>query len=84
MKVTLFDSRKTRCTSCATSSPRRAIREQRQSASDCILRAYRSGKTIVMTALFEAILDEPDDQLEWPLNWQPQPDAVILWVFRHA
>ncbi len=39
-----------------------------------------SGKTIVMTALFEAILDEPDDQLAWPLDWQPQPDAVILWV----
>ncbi len=39
-----------------------------------------SGKTLVMTALFEAILDEPDDQLEWPLDWQPQPDAVILWV----
>lgn len=39
-----------------------------------------SGKTIVMTALFEAILDEPDDQLEWPLDWQPQSDAVILWV----
>ncbi len=39
-----------------------------------------SGKTIVMTALFEAILVEPDDQLEWPLTWQPQPDAVILWV----
>lgn len=39
-----------------------------------------SGKTIVMTALFEAILDEPDDQLEWPLDWQPQTDAVILWV----
>jgi type III restriction enzyme len=39
-----------------------------------------SGKTIVMTALFEAILDQPDDQLEWPLDWQSQPDAVILWV----
>ena len=39
-----------------------------------------SGKTIVMTALFEAILDEPDDQLAWPLDWQPQTDAVILWV----
>ena len=39
-----------------------------------------SGKTIVMTALFEAILDQPDDQLAWPLDWQPQPDAVILWV----
>jgi type III restriction enzyme len=33
-----------------------------------------------MTALFEAILDEPDDQLAWPLDWKPQPDAVILWV----
>ncbi len=39
-----------------------------------------SGKTIVLTALFEAILDEPDDQLAWPLDWQPQRDAVILWV----
>jgi len=39
-----------------------------------------SGKTIVMTALFEAILDEPDDQLEWPLDWLPQKDAVILWI----
>lgn len=39
-----------------------------------------SGKTIMMTALFEAILDQPDDQLAWPLDWQPQPDAVILWV----
>ncbi|WP_426197189.1 DEAD/DEAH box helicase [Massilia sp. DWR3-1-1] len=39
-----------------------------------------SGKTIVMTALFEAILDLPDDQLAWPLDWQQQSDAVILWV----
>lgn len=39
-----------------------------------------SGKTIIMTALFEAILDQPDDQLDWPLDWEPQPDAVILWV----
>lgn len=39
-----------------------------------------SGKTIMMTALFEAILDQPDDQLEWPLDWVPQEDAVILWV----
>jgi type III restriction enzyme len=42
--------------------------------------ATGSGKTIMMTALFEAILDEPDDQLAWPLDWAPQPDAVILWV----
>jgi type III restriction enzyme len=39
-----------------------------------------SGKTIIMTALFEAILDQPDDELAWPLDWAPQPDAVILWV----
>jgi type III restriction enzyme len=39
-----------------------------------------SGKTIIMTALFEAILDQPDDELAWPLNWEPQSDAVILWV----
>jgi len=39
-----------------------------------------SGKTIIMTALFEAILDQPDDELGWPLDWVPQPDAVILWV----
>jgi type III restriction enzyme len=39
-----------------------------------------SGKTIVMTALFEAILDQPDDQLAWPLDWEAQSDAVILWV----
>lgn len=39
-----------------------------------------SGKTIIMTALFEAILDQPDDELSWPLDWAPQPDAVILWV----
>ncbi|HPO20528.1 MAG TPA: DEAD/DEAH box helicase family protein, partial [Rubrivivax sp.] len=39
-----------------------------------------SGKTLMMAALFEAILDEPDDQLGWPDSWQPQPDAAILWV----
>ncbi len=39
-----------------------------------------SGKTIIMTALFEAILDQPDDELAWPLDWAPQQDAVILWV----
>lgn len=39
-----------------------------------------SGKTTMMTALFEAILDQPDDELAWPLDWAPQPDAVILWV----
>jgi type III restriction enzyme len=39
-----------------------------------------SGKTVIMTALFEAILAQPGDQLEWPADWQPQRDAAILWV----
>ena len=39
-----------------------------------------SGKTTMMTALFEAILDQPDDELAWPLVWAPQRDAVVLWV----
>ena len=39
-----------------------------------------SGKTVIMTALFEALLVGPDDQLEWPSDWRPQPDATILWV----
>lgn len=39
-----------------------------------------SGKTVIMTALFEAILDQPDDQLDWPVDWEIQQDAVILWV----
>ncbi|HOW77038.1 MAG TPA: DEAD/DEAH box helicase family protein, partial [Candidatus Competibacteraceae bacterium] len=39
-----------------------------------------SGKTVIMTALFEALLDQPDEQLAWPLDWLPQPNAVILWV----
>ncbi|HXH53187.1 MAG TPA: DEAD/DEAH box helicase family protein [Sphingomicrobium sp.] len=39
-----------------------------------------SGKTVIMTALFEAILDAPDDQLDWPVDWHPLYDAAILWV----
>lgn len=39
-----------------------------------------SGKTIIMTALFEALLLEPDEQLAWPADWVPQHDATILWV----
>lgn len=39
-----------------------------------------SGKTIIMTALFEAILADPDEEMDWPLDWKPQPDAVILWI----
>ena len=35
-----------------------------------------SGKTIIMTALFEAILAEPDEELAWPLDWKPQPGRV--------
>lgn len=81
MKVSLFDFQKdalhqlrdkiVAARKCASSNSPQAIAFSAPTGS---------GKTIVMTALFEAILDEPDDQLEWPLDWQPQPDAVILWV----
>jgi type III restriction enzyme len=81
MKVTLFDFQKD-----ALHQLRDKLTAARNFASSDNPQAIAfsaptgSGKTIVMTALFEAILDEPDDQLEWPLDWQPQPDAVILWV----
>jgi len=81
MKVSLFDFQKD-----ALHQLRDKIDAARKFASSDNPQAIAfsaptgSGKTIVMTALFEAILDEPDDQLEWPLDWQPQPDAVILWV----
>ncbi|MBD3816924.1 MAG: DEAD/DEAH box helicase family protein, partial [Halothiobacillus sp.] len=81
MKVTLFDFQKD-----ALHQLRDKLTAARDFASSDNPQAIAfsaptgSGKTIVMTALFEAILDEPDDQLEWPQDWQPQPDAVILWV----
>ena len=81
MKVTLFDFQKD-----ALHQLRDKLTAARNFASSDNPQALAfsaptgSGKTIVMTALFEAILDEPDDQLEWSLDWQPQPDAVILWV----
>ncbi|SBT05958.1 Type iii restriction enzyme, res subunit [Candidatus Propionivibrio aalborgensis] len=81
MKVTLFDFQKD-----ALHLLRDKLAAARNFASSDNPQAIAfsaptgSGKTIVMTALFEAILDEPDDQLAWPLDWQPQPDAVILWV----
>jgi len=81
MKVTLFDFQKD-----ALHQLRDKVSAARKFASSDNPQAIAfsaptgSGKTIVMTALFEAILDEPDDQLAWPLDWQPQPDAVILWV----
>ncbi len=81
MKVTLFDFQKD-----ALHQLRDKLLAARNFASSENPQAIAfsaptgSGKTIVMTALFEAILDEPDDQLAWPLDWQPQPDAVILWV----
>lgn len=81
MKVTLFDFQKD-----ALHQLRDKLTAARNFASSENPQAIAfsaptgSGKTIVMTALFEAILDEPDDQLAWPLDWQPQPDAVILWV----
>ena len=81
MKVTLFDFQKD-----ALGRLRDALVSARKSVSSdnqqviAFSAATGSGKTIIMTALFEAILDEPDDQLAWPLDWAPQPDAVILWV----
>jgi type III restriction enzyme len=81
MKVTLFDFQKD-----ALNDLRKALVKARQGASSddqhvvAFSAATGSGKTIIMTALFEAILDEPDDQLAWPLDWAPQPDAVVLWV----
>ena len=81
MKVTLFDFQKE-----ALHQLRDKLMAARNFASSDNPQAIAfsaptgSGKTLVMTALFEAILIEPDDQLEWPLTWQPQPDAVILWV----
>ncbi|HBP1729215.1 DEAD/DEAH box helicase [Pseudomonas aeruginosa] len=81
MKVTLFDFQKD-----ALNELRKALVKARQGVSlddqhvVAFSAATGSGKTIMMTALFEAILDEPDDQLAWPLDWAPQPDAVILWV----
>jgi len=81
MKVTLFDFQKD-----ALGKLREALVSARKSVSPdnqqvvAFSAATGSGKTIMMTALFEAILDEPDDQLAWPLDWAPQPDAVILWV----
>lgn len=81
MKVSLFDFQKD-----ALHQLREKLTAARSFASSDHPQAITfsaptgSGKTIVMTALFEAILDAPDDQLEWPLDWQPQADAVILWV----
>ena len=81
MKVTLFDFQRT-----ALHPLRDKIVAARKFASTDNPQAIAfsaptgSGKTIIMTALFEAILDQPDDELTWPLDWAPQPDAVILWI----
>ena len=81
MKVTLFDFQKD-----ALDALRQRLQAVRHYASPHSPQVFPfsaptgSGKTVMMTALFEAILDEPDDQLGWPASWQPQPDAVILWV----
>lgn len=81
MKIKLFEFQKD-----ALDVLRKRLLEARQAASvdDPRVIAFSaptgSGKTVIMTALFEAILTQPDDQLEWPADWQPQRDAVILWV----
>lgn len=82
MKVTLFDFQKDALASLRTRllSARRDANVNNPQA--VVLSAPTgSGKTVIMTALFEAILDAPDSQLEWlPQDWQPQHDAVVLWV----
>ena len=82
MKITLFDFQKE-----ALAALRSKLTTARSAASPENPQAITlsaptgSGKTVIMTALFEAILDAPDAQLEWlPHEWQPQHDAVILWV----
>ncbi|AUL99877.1 DEAD/DEAH box helicase family protein [Pseudothauera hydrothermalis] len=72
MKVTLFDFQKD-----ALHQLRDKLAAARNFASSDHPQAIAfsaptgSGKTIIMTALFEAILDEPDDQLEWPTSRSP-------------
>ncbi|PZN75996.1 MAG: type III deoxyribonuclease [Candidatus Methylumidiphilus alinenensis] len=81
MKIKLFDFQID-----ALHELRQSLLEARPFASSDKPRAIAfsaptgSGKTIIMTALFEAILTEPDEELAWPLDWQAQADAVILWV----
>lgn len=81
MKIKLFDFQRD-----ALHLLREKIAAARQHASSTNPQAIvfsaptGSGKTTMMTALFEAILDQPDDELAWPLDWAPQRDAVILWV----
>lgn len=82
MKITLFDFQKDALNALRarlTTARRDASPENPQAIT--LSAPTGSGKTVIMTALFEAILDEPDAQLEWlPHEWQPQHDAVILWV----
>jgi Type III restriction enzyme, res subunit len=81
MRLTLFDFQKDalhQLRDKITAARRFASSENPQAIA--FSAATGSGKTLVMTALFEAILDAPDDQLEWSRDWRPQPDAVILWV----
>jgi type III restriction enzyme len=81
MKIELFDFQKD-----ALHRLRESLQHLLPDASSYSPRAITfsaptgSGKTVIMTALFEAILDGPDDQLDWPIEWEPQKDAVILWV----
>lgn len=82
MKIELFDFQKDALSGLRgrlTTARRNASPENPQAIT--LSAPTGSGKTVIMTALFEAILDEPDAQLEWlPHEWQPQHDAVILWV----
>lgn len=81
MRITLFDFQKD-----ALNALRSKLLAARTYASSDNPQAIAfsaptgSGKTVMMTALFEALLVQPDDQLEWPADWAPQSDAVILWL----
>ena len=81
MKIKLFDFQK----DCLHSLREKLLTARAFASSDnpqaiAFSAPTGSGKTIVMTALIEAILVGPDDQLAWPSNWSPQADAIILWL----
>ncbi|WP_339631175.1 DEAD/DEAH box helicase family protein [uncultured Sneathiella sp.] len=82
MKISLFDFQKDALSNLRT----RLLTARRDASSEnpqaiTLSAPTGSGKTVIMTALFEAILDSPDAQLDWlPHEWEPQQNAVILWL----
>lgn len=81
MKIKLFDFQKESLHSLREKLVDASARASSDNPQAIVFSAPTgSGKTIIMTALFEAILADPDDELDWPVDWKPQPDAVILWI----